>query len=261
MKTFRLSIILLLLLGAISCKKTDSSTTDTSVTTDQAADIAAGSLSVNSNGLASVSDDISANAQTMASVNTGSQSVNSTGLASVHQACGSTVTDSVSRQSPAGATAIFNYFFKYSRTLNCNVAGQSDNLVNSLIYHGSFDGPNLSSSNSGNAAVTIAGLTTTATHFVVNGQYKRIGSFQSKVGNKNSGQDTVSIVATNITLTKPDRKISGGTATIAVSGVTSKHGSFKYNGTIVFNGDGTATLTINGAAYAIDMVTGFKTKH
>jgi hypothetical protein len=261
MKTFKLTFIVLLLLGAISCKKTDSSTTDTSVTTDQAVDIAAGSLSVNSNGLATVSDDISASAQTVASVNTGSQSVNSTGLASVHQACGSTVIDSVSKQSPAGATAIFNYFFKYTRTLNCNANSQPDNLANSLTYHGSFDNPSLSSSNSGNAAVTIAGLTTTATHFVVNGEYKRIGSFQSKVGNKNSGQDTVDIVATNLMLTKPDRKISGGSATIAVSGSTSKHGAFKYHGTIVFNGDGTATLTISGTAYDIDLVTGSKRKH
>lgn len=260
MKTFKLTFIVLLLLGAISCKKTDS-TTDTSVTTDQAADIAAGSLSSNSSGLASVSDDISANAQTVASVNTGSQSVNSTELASVHQACGSTVIDSVSKQSPAGATAIFNYFFKYTRTLNCNANSQPDNLADSLNYHGNFDNPSLSSSNSGNAAFTIAGLTINATHFVVNGHYKRIGTFQSKVGNKNSGQDTVSIVATNLTLTKPDRKISGGTATIAVSGSTSKHGAFKYNGTIVFNGDGTATLTISGAAYDIDLVTGFRKKH
>ena len=146
MKTFKLSLVLLVLLGVFSCKKDNSASTSGSVTTDQVADIAAGSLAENSGGLATVTDDIAVNAQGLSSVNTGGMTVNSNGLAtsSVHQECGTTLTDSVTRSITLDSTTV-DYFFKYSHTLNCNANNQPDNLVNTLTYHGDFDGPRLSS--------------------------------------------------------------------------------------------------------------------
>jgi hypothetical protein len=258
--TFKLSLVILLMLGAFSCKKDNSASTSGSVTTDQVADIAAGSLAENSEGLASVTDDIAVNAQGLSS--TSNVTVNSTGslaTSSVHQACGTTLTDSVTRSLTIDSVTI-DYFFKYSHTLNCNTSSQPDNLVNVLTYHGDFNGPRLSSTNSGSAQVTIAGLTTTATNFVLNGEYKRDGSFQSKVGNKASGNSHVDIVGTNITLSKPGRKILSGSATIAVSGTGPKGVTFSYTGTIVFNGDDTAILTINGTGYTINLLTGWRAR-
>lgn len=259
MKTIKLSIILLLLLGAFSCKKTDNSATS-SVSTDQAADIAAGSLAANSYGLTSISDNIASNAQVVASINTGSPSVNSVGT-SDHQACGTTRVDSASNSGTNGAVTS-SYFFKFSRTLSCDANNQPDSLANNLIYHGNFDGPNLTSSNSGSAIFTISNLSPTALSYLINGDYKRAGSFQFKTGDKLSGQSNVDIVVTNLTLSKPSRKILSGNATIAVTGSSSKNGAFNYTGTLVFNGDGTATLTINGGAvYTVDLSTGARTKH
>ncbi len=252
MKTIKLSLIVLLMLGAFSCKKDNSASTSGSVTTDQAADIATSSLSENSQGLATVSDDIAVNAQGLSSVSSNGLTVNSIGT---HQACGTTLTDSVTRSVTLDSVSI-NYFLKYSHTLNCNVNSQPDNMVNVLTFHGSFDGPRLSSSNSGSSNFTIAGLTTTATNFVINGEYKRAGQFQSKVGTKASGNSNVDIVVTNLTLSKPGRNIVSGSATISITG-TSPKGTFSYTGTIVFNGGGTALLTINGTAYTINLVHGW----
>jgi len=256
MKTFRLSIVLLVLLGAVSCKKDNSAST--SVTTDQAADLAAGSLASDSFGLTTVSDAVAVNAQTLSS--TGGQSVNSLGASSVHQACGTTLTDSITNSGSDGPRT-FSYTVKFVRTLNCNVDQHPDNLANNVAFHGNFDGPNLTTTGAGTAVFTIAGLTQQATNFVINGEYKRTGSFQSKVGNKTSGQSDIDIVATNITLAKPSRKIVSGSATISITGSTTKNGSYSYTGNIVFNGDGTATLTINGSVYGIDLVTGVRVKH
>jgi len=246
------------MLGAFSCKKDNNSSTSSSVTTDQAADIAAGSLAENSNGFATVTDDVAVNAQGISSVNTG-LTVNSTqATASVHQECGTTVTDSVTRNITADSVTI-NYFFKYAHTLNCNVNNQPDNVIDTVTYSGSFDGPRLSSTNTGSAKVKIAGLTPTATNFVVNGEYKRDGSFQSKVGNKASGNSHIDIIGTNILLSKPGRKILGGTATITITGTGPKGNSFNFSGTIKFNGDGTATLTLSGgASYTINLATGWR---
>src|ERR1700756_2758783 len=115
MKTFKLSIVLLLLLGVFSCKKDN--TSSTTVTSDQAADLAASSLASNSGGVTSMADDISANASVVASVN--GPSINSVGTATVHQACGTTLTDSTTR-SGSDSSVTFNYFKKYTHTLNCN---------------------------------------------------------------------------------------------------------------------------------------------
>jgi hypothetical protein len=257
MKTFKLSLILLLMLGAFSCKK-DSTSSNNAVTTDQAADIAASSLAENSEGLASVTDDIAVNAQGISSVNTGGLTINSTGqsTSSVHQECGTTLTDSVTRALTIDSVTV-NYNFKYTHTLNCNNS-VPDNLVNTLTYSGSFNGPRLTSSNSGSATVTIAGLSQSAANFVLNGEYKRSGSFQSKVGNDATGNSNVDIVGTNITLSKPDRKILSGSATIAITGTGPRGNSFSFTGNIVFNGDNTATLTINGTVYTINVVTGYR---
>src|SRR5258708_29392908 len=153
MKTIKLSLIVLLMLGAFSCKKDNSASTSGSVTTDQAADIATSSLSENSQGLATVSDDIAVNAQGLSSVSSNGLTVNSIGT---HQACGTTLTDSVTRSVTLDSVSI-NYFLKYSHTLNCNVNSQPDNMVNVLTFDGSCDGPRLSSSNSGSANFTFAG--------------------------------------------------------------------------------------------------------
>lgn len=260
MKTFKLSLVLLLLLGALSCKKNGSNpSTGSTVTTDQAADITATSLAENSYGIASIADNLSANAATQGSVAAGAPAVNSVGTASVHQACGTTLTDSISNSGTNGSQT-FSYFFKFARTMNCNTSNEPDNLANNILYRGNFSGPNLTTADTGSAIFTIAGLTFSAKTYVLNGEYKRSGSFQSKVGNDASGHSNVDIVVTNLVLNKPTRKIASGSATISITGSTSKHGDFSYTGTLVFNGDGTATLTINGTVYAINLDTGARVR-
>jgi len=250
MKTFKLSIALFLLLGIFSCKKDNSASV--SLTSDQAADMAASGLSSNSGGVASMTDDISANAATFSSTG---QSVNSIGMATVHQACGTTVTDSSTR-SGTNSSVTFNYFIKYSHTLNCNSNEQPDNLVNVLNYDGSFSNPRISTTATGSANATIAGLTQTASNFVINGEYKRAGTFESKVGNKATGNSNLDITLTNVTLSKPGRAIVSGSGTFTLSGVAGKV-TYNYTGTITFNGDGTATLNVTGgSSYTVNLGSG-----
>jgi hypothetical protein len=259
MKTLKLTLIVPLLLIAISCKKSSNNTNaNGSISTDVAVDMAVGAISVNSFGFASVADNVSANAQTVSSVNGGGPVVNSTGTnAIIHQACGTTIADSLSFN---GSTSSFtvNALYKFKRTLNCD-GGQPDNLVNAITFSGSFDGPRLSSTDSGTSAVTIGGLANTATDFKINGVYTRTGFFTSKVGDKASGNSTVVINATNILLSKPGRAIASGSALISVSGSVPA-GSFNFSGTLVFKGENQATLTIGTTIYLVNLLTGTYTK-
>lgn len=259
MKTFRLSMIALLLLGALSCKKDSGNST---VTSDQAADMAASAMASNSGGVASMADNISANAlaQTTSGASTTGKTINSVGVSSVKQTCGTTLSDSAT-YSGSTSSLTFNYFAKYTRTLNCNAQDAPDNLVNTLAYNGTFDGPRISTTANGTANATIAGLSTTATSFVINGEYKRAGTFQSKVGNKASGNSNLDVQITNLTLAKPARTIVSGSGTFTLTGVAGKT-NYSFTGTITFNGNGTATLSVTGgSSYVITLASGVYVKH
>ncbi len=246
MKKVQFSIVALLLLGAVACKKGYNSPSLTgNVSNAEAADMVAGSLSVNSNGMASVSDDATADAAVIVNLN---------------PACGYTKTDSISRQSIPGSPYEYSWSLKYVYTLNCNASGHADNITGNLAFGGNYSGPNITATSAGTTVFTIAGLTTAAPNYVVNGEYKRTGSFQSKIDTTNKGNSNIDLVVTGLTLSKPHRIIVSGSATISVTGDVPKKGSFSYTGTIVFNGDGTATLTLNSIKYLINLATGVRVK-
>lgn len=254
MKALKIILIAPLLLFAISCKKT---TVTSAVTTDEAADMAASAVATNSFGFVTVTDNVGLNAQTLNSVSAGGQQVNATGLA--RQACGTTLTDSLTISSNTNSSVTFSAFYKYARTLNCNTSSQPDNLVNAITFKGNFDGPRLTSTDAGTSSVTIAGLTANATNFVINGTYNRKGSFTSKVGGKPSGSSNVTITATNVLLSKPGREILSGSATITISG-SAAAGTFNYTGILIFKGSNQATLTVGTTVYLINLLTGTYTK-
>ena len=236
----------MLLLGAVACKKTDNSASLTgNVSNSDAAEMAATSISLNSGGVAGVSDDATSDATHF--------------ITDLHLECGATKADSFSRANTV-LPYVYSYKLKYSYTLNCNTAHQPYNITVSVVFGGFFSGPHLSTTSSGSTVFTIAGLTPTAPNFVIHGEYKRAGSFKSKVDTTNAGNSNVDIVLTSLTVTKPGRTIAGGSATITITGEVPKKGSFSYTGTLKFNGDGTATLTLNGVIYTINLATGVKTK-
>ncbi len=250
MKNVKLFIPIMLLLGATACKKsldTAHPTFTGSISTNDAADIAAGSLSLNSNGVANIASDAALNATVMDDDD--------------RLKCGDMRSDTVSRQSSPGAPYTYSYKSTYNFMVDCNASSQPDSLSSNLTYAGSYSGPNMSGTNSGSSIFGVGGLLQADTAFVINGEYKRAGSFSSKTDTAKHGSNSVDIVISGLTLKKPTRMIESGTATIAITGTVPGKGSFSFTGTLVFNGDGTATLTINGNVYTINLETGEQFHH
>ncbi|PTQ97949.1 hypothetical protein C8P68_103108 [Mucilaginibacter yixingensis] len=231
----------LLMIG--SCKKPNE--TNSTATNLEVATMVSGSLAANSNGLSNISVDAVANAQATVDLNPG---------------CGATKTYSFTRQNPQGSTTTYNYTFNYSYTLNCNASNQPDNVTITATDKGSFDGPRLTSNNSGSLSAKIGGLTTASQVFVLSGEYKRAGTYTSKVDNKTSGSSTVDLVVTGVTLNKTTKIITAGTATFTVTGATASNVAINTTGSLVFSGSNKATLTINSVNYIIDLLTGEVTK-
>jgi hypothetical protein len=268
MKTVKLLPLFVLLLFIVACTKNGNNPNAVAaVSTDDAADMVGSSLASNYNGLATVTDDVtnagtSLTASSIATSHGSSfNSLNSnpnvvTTIDKKQLACGLVVSDTVTR---SGGSNSVNYSYNsiYNFTLNCNNSVPSD-MTSILAYNGSFSGPIWLLTDTGSTTFTVTGLAPQATDFVLSGEYKRHGTFKSKIDSTKHGYRVVDIVVTTLTLMKPSRTIVSGNATIAINGYTPKKGKFTYNGTLVFNNDGTANLTISGIVYNINLATGLK---
>ena len=177
------------------------------------------------------------------------------------QGCATTVIDTMTRRSLAGATDSYYYKLTYSRRLTCNTSSQPDNISSNLTYSGYYNNASLSITNSGTAAFTIGGLTNTATTYVLNGEYKSAGTFKLKPDTTaNTGSANIDIVVKNVVVSKATQTINSGNATVIVTGTTVKKGDFTYNGTLTFTGNFMAALSLNGSNYTVNLITGAVTK-
>jgi hypothetical protein len=242
MKKLRTPVLICLLVLA-ACKKSDDSSTN--VTIAEAADMIATSLSTNSGGLIVATGDITVNAQSVFDTNIG---------------CGVSKSYAAAHTSVAGATPAYSNLFNYTYTLNCNTSNVPDNVTGSATDKGTFEGPRMLATNASTATFKVAGLTPGATVYVFNGEYKRVGTFTSKVESKNSSTTTVDIVVTNLTINKSTKVVTSGTATVTIVGSTSKNASINFTGALTFTGDGKASVTLNGTGYIVDLLTGDFTK-
>lgn len=248
MKNIKLTCAFLLLLGAVACKKsanTPATKISGNLTTNDAASMVAGSLSANTNGVSRTVADATLNASLM--FNT-------------HVQCGMTRSDTISRQNSRDSAFSYSFHLTYNFMVDCN-NNVPDSLSSNLTWNGSFTGPNWSNSNSGSSIFGVGGLLPTDTAYVVNGQFKRSGSFNSKTDTAKNGNNSVNIAVSNLLVKKHSRMIEGGTATFSIAGTTPKKGSFSFTGTIVFNADGTATVTINGTVYTVNLSEGNWHRH
>ena len=248
MKTLKLSVVALMILGAAACSKNNGSngpTSTTTATTDVAADLVTASLAVNAQGSIGNVNDVTVSAQ--AKIN-------------LDSLCGTTWADSVSRSITLGSFS-YSYKAKNSYSVQCTTPSVFAGTVDiNTSYSDSYSGPRVKSASSGSAAFAVSGLGRASALYSLTGEYKRSGSFQSKIDSTYNGTHNVDIVFTQLTYTKSGRSIKSGTATFTISGDMPKRGSFSYTGTIVFKGGNSASLTINGYNYIINIETGDKVR-
>jgi len=249
MKSLRSFVLIGLVAGAfLSCNKNNSSSPNAN-STDEAADLVTASVSTNTQGGALNSfSDVSVSSETKINIDS---------------LCGTVWTDSVSRSIPVspGIPNSYSYKGNYSYALNCTNGVFDHSATVTSAYSGSFANSTLSSVYSGSGDFTIGGLGKNYSTYIINGEYKRSGSFQSKTDTSYHGTHNIDITFSNLTLIKPLGVIKAGSeATFTISGDMPKRGSFNYTGNIVFDGDASATLTVNGSVYLINLATGTKKK-
>jgi len=249
MKTLRSIALIGLVAGALlSCNKANNSQPNTN-STDEAADLVTASISSNSQGALDGFSDVTVSSETKINIDS---------------LCGTVWIDSVNRSIPVTPGVNDNYLYKanYSYALNCTNGVFNHSATVTSVYSGSVANSILSSTFTGSSNLIVSGLGVAYPAYIINGDYKRSGSFQSQSDTSYHGTHSIDITFTNVGLIKPLNVLqSGGTASFTIAGnMPSKGGAFSYTGTIVFNSNNSATLTVNGTVYLVNLATGVKKK-
>lgn len=145
----------------------------------------------------------------------------------------------------------YDYMVSWDWALSCNSLNIPETLTYSAASTGSYEVPRMSSSDGGTHNFTIGGLNLSSTEFIYNGTYSRSGTQQSNINTQSSFTSNLQVTASHVTIDKTTRTITSGTAPITLTGSGSGGTTFTYPGTLVFNGNQSATLTINGNTYQI----------
>lgn len=231
------SIVLGLILTSgllFSCRDEESS-----ITNEEAADLVASSLSVQSSGF-------TLSASQTAELMTESNSSNGR----VDGSCGFSSDTTLHLTNAQTDSFTYEYELNYGYAFTCI----PPTLTVDFTCEGTFDGTRLSSTNSGSGewVFTIEG----ENDYAINGMYERDGTFQSKVRNKVATNSTITITFTDIIINSNTGEIKSGTAVASISGTVSGKGDFDFTASVEFKGSRSATVTILGEVYNINLTTG-----
>ncbi|MCX6277524.1 MAG: hypothetical protein NT004_05445 [Bacteroidetes bacterium] len=153
-------------------------------------------------------------------------------------------------------TSLPGALIAYQYQMNYSFGFQAPNNFQ-LVYSasGNYDSPNVTAAISGDGTLAVTGFLT-GDAYIVNGKSASEGNFATKIGNKNSITGTVSSTITNFRFSKTTGLPESGSATIVVAGSTGAGRSFGFTGTLVYNGNNNATLTINGKTFNFNVISG-----
>jgi hypothetical protein len=140
----------------------------------------------------------------------------------------------------------------YSYVLNCTGFIPSS-LGITFSMNTDREGTRSNSESTNNGDFTISGFT--GDSFIYNGEITRTAkhTLLYRENSEVSTSSTIKIIDLNVD--KTTLEISSGTGTYELSGST-EEGTFSYTASIVYLSDDSATITINGTVYEVDLSSG-----
>jgi hypothetical protein len=144
----------------------------------------------------------------------------------------------------------------YERSMEWVVNCTGFNIPTDIAYtstaNGEYSTFRMSSVDASSNELTITGLDIGGGNYFVNGTSVRTGTQESNIRDI-SLSSTCDLTLEEVEISKSTYEIIAGEGTVTVTGENSGGNSFSFTGSIVFNGDGTATLTLNGTEYTINL--------
>ena len=239
MKNYRLLLIAGLLFGILftSCEKDDNNTI---ISNDEAAEIIANSLSTSSYGFTSQVEDAAELADSIYEEE--KEAVKN--LKSVNVDTTFTITN------PPDSRVTYEYTVSYSYGIQMN--GITPDFFLNFTTSGEYTAQRITSSNQSQGELIVSNLTAGYNNYLLNGSCSRTGSQTVTIEVQREFSSTINFNMEDISIDKTTFEILGGSAEVSITG-TSNSASYDMQGSIVFNGNKSATLTINGVVYEIDL--------
>jgi hypothetical protein len=146
--------------------------------------------------------------------------------------------------------ATYNYTNTLSWLLTCSNFGVPQQLGFQINASASFDAARWDGSSTATGDLVVTGLKLLDTAYIVNGTYAHQGNVTGTLRNADPALDAIlDVTLFDLTIRKQDRFITGGNGAFILA-VTNAAGKTRtVNGTLVFNGDGTATVTVGGYSH------------
>ena len=164
--------------------------------------------------------------------------------------CGETF-DSTVLRSVNNASITASYTTTWQWIINCNNLMVPISIDYDRTANGAYETARMISDDNSLSNWGIDNLLT-GNAWTLSGSYVRSGNQTSKVRNRSSFVSELTISVNELAVSKSSLDIVSGAATFTLTGSVNGGSGFSYSGSIVFNGNGTATVTINGQAYVID---------
>lgn len=157
--------------------------------------------------------------------------------------CGIAFDTSFTRSSNSTAGS-YMYGDDLNFTLSC-IAGAPDSLNVTQEMHGSYALSQISGTDGSTAQLVVKQLQPAYSSIIINGTYIRTGTDSSKIGTKPTFSSVITYTLSNITLDKTTQKITGGVATVGITGFSNTGVAYQNSGLLTFDKNG-VTLTLDG---------------
>lgn len=243
----------LILITLTSCDSTNSTTDEQTVGEEEAAEIVASSMATGSSGAVADIETATELAEESTNANKGKADY---AVATSSLDCGSSTDSTFTTHSTGVITHEYTKTYEY--LLECDESANPIHLEVSFTYNGEFDAPRLASQNSGSGEFEITNLDSSEV-YLVNGSWQREGEFESKIRNQATRQVTLQFEVLDVSVDKSSQQIESGTISFTIEGERSsrvREGSFSYDGSITFSGNGEAVIEINGSKYISNVESG-----
>jgi len=146
--------------------------------------------------------------------------------------------------------------YTYSYTLHLSYAFASANLLQvQFSMRGVYDTPRMGSDDSSAAAIDVTNILG-GDVLTFNGTYDRYGTQQIKNQNQDAFQSTINARLANVNVGKATGIPVSGTITFNVTIAHSGGASITFISVVTFNGDETATISVNAKSFTVNLITG-----
>ncbi|MFZ4477872.1 MAG: hypothetical protein ACOYPR_21930 [Saprospiraceae bacterium] len=146
--------------------------------------------------------------------------------------------------------ATYNYAFNMDWLVTCSNLGVPQSANIGIEGNGNFGSAHWTGTDNTLGDLTFTGLSPQEASYVVNGAYDLTGNLTGSLRKVSPSFDCViALELTNVLLDKNTHQITGGSGIATVTASTANGQTKTLTGTLVFNGNGSATVEVNGHSH------------